>query len=99
MLRLVAPLGLLFVIFTGTPSRAEPTVHVFGPGGPAPAMKEAAQTFGKKATTRVEVVAGPTGAWLEKAKAEGDVIYSGSEVMMTDFVAAMGEWGWIAGPP
>lgn len=89
MLWFLAPLGLVLLIFTGAPSSAEPAVHVFGPGGPAPAMKEAAETFGKKSNTKVEVVAGPTGAWLEKAKAEGDVIYSGSEVMMTDFVSAM----------
>ena len=28
--------------------------------------------------------------WLDKAKGEGDLIFSGSEVMMSDFVSAMG---------
>ena len=90
MHRSLALLGLLLFMVTGTPSRAESTVQVFGPGGPAPAMKEAAEVFGKQAGSRVEIVAGPTGAWLDKAKAEADVIFSGSEVMMTDFVTAMG---------
>ncbi len=90
MYRLLELLALLLLTFTGTPSRAESTVQVFGPGGPAPAIKEAAEVFGKQAGSRVEIVAGPTGAWLDKAKAEADVIFSGSEVMMTDFVTAMG---------
>lgn len=90
MLRLLTLLGLVMTTFTATPSRAEPTIHVFGPGGPAPAMKEAGETVGKKSNVKVEIVSGPTGAWLEKAKTEGDVVYSGSEVMMTDFVTAMG---------
>jgi accessory colonization factor AcfC len=90
MFHLLAPLIVLLAIFTGTPASAEPTVRVFGPGGPAPAMKEAAETFSKTSTAKVDVVAGPTNAWLETARAEGDVIYSGSEVMMTDFVTAMG---------
>ena len=67
----------------GTAAFAQPTLHAFGPGVPAPAMKEAAQVFETKAGVKIEVVAGPTGAWLERAKTEGDLIFSGSEVMMT----------------
>lgn len=65
------------------------TLHVYGPGGPAPAMKEAAEVFGKKHSIDVEVTAGPTDSWLDKAKADADVIYSGAEYMMTDFVRAL----------
>jgi accessory colonization factor AcfC len=53
-------------------------------------MKAAAQAFEKKAGVKIEVVAGPTGAWLERAKTVGDLIFNGSEVMVSDFVAAMG---------
>ena len=64
-------------------------LRIFGPGGPAPAMKEAAAAFEKKGGVSVEVTAGPTSAWIDKAKQNADVIYSGSETMMTDFTVAM----------
>lgn len=35
------------------------------------------------------VTAGPTLEWIAHAKADADVIYSGSETMMTDFAQAM----------
>lgn len=63
-----------------------PTLHVYGPGGPAPAMKEAAEAFGARKGVAVEVTAGPTPAWKEKALKDADLIFSGSEYMMTDFV-------------
>lgn len=69
---------------------AENVLHVYGPGGPAPAMKEAAEMFGKQHKVQVEVVAGPTDSWLEKAKQDADVVYSGAEYMMSDFVRALG---------
>lgn len=70
---------------------AQTTLHVYGPGGPAPAMKEAAAAFEKKTGTQVVVKAGPTGTWIDHAKEDADVIYSGSETMMSDFVFAMGD--------
>jgi accessory colonization factor AcfC len=68
---------------------AEEVLYVYGPGGPYPAMKEAAEVFGKAQNLRLEVVAGPTNQWIEKAKKDADVIYSGAEYMMTDFIFAM----------
>lgn len=64
-------------------------IHVYGPGGPAPAIKEAAAAYQAQTGTEVRVVAGPTGEWLANAKRDADVIYSGSEANMTDFVKAM----------
>jgi len=64
-------------------------LHMYGPGGPAPAMQEAAEAFGKANDIKIEVVAGPTGKWLEKAKADADLIYSGAEYQMTDLSRAM----------
>ncbi len=69
---------------------AQDVLHVYGPGGPAPAMKEAAEAFGKASGARVEVTAGPTDTWIAGARENADVIFSGSEYMMTDFVKAMG---------
>lgn len=73
----------------GAAHAAEP-LHVYGPGGPMPAMKEAAAAFGAAHGITVEVTAVPTPSWIGKAKADADVVFSGSETMMTDFVAAFG---------
>lgn len=83
-------LTALAAMTIAAPAYAGP-VHVFGPGGPAPAMKEAAATFSKLRGVKVEVVAGPTSDWINAAKQSGDVIYSGSETMMTDLQLAMGD--------
>lgn len=64
-------------------------LNVYGPGGPAPAMKEAAEAFGKQHGIRVEVTAGPTPAWAEQARQDADVIYSGAENMMSGFASAL----------
>lgn len=68
---------------------AQDTIYVYGPGGPAPAMKEAADNFGKSTGIKVIVTAGPTSQWIDKAKQNADLIYSGSEAMMSDFVIAL----------
>ena len=65
------------------------TLHLYGPGGPAPAMKEAASAFERAGGAKIEVVAGPTPQWLPQAKVDADLVYSGSETMMTDFVVAL----------
>lgn len=84
----------VFVVVVGalalaSVTHAQVTLHVYGPGGPAPAMKEAAADFEKKSGIKVEITAGPTPQWIEKAKSDADIIYSGSETMMTDFVVAL----------
>jgi accessory colonization factor AcfC len=71
------------------PALAQEAVRAYGPGGPAPAVKEAAAVFGKAHGVAVEVTAGPTDTWIGKARDDADVIYSGAEYMMTDFVKAM----------
>ena len=85
--------GLLLVVLASTAmathAQTQVPLRVYGPGGPAPAMKEAAAAFEKKTGVKVDVTAGPTPQWLDKAKADADVIFSGSETMMTDFVLAM----------
>ena len=84
-------LALLFLLTNmfSISAHAAETLFVYGPGGPAPAMKEAASAFEKASGNKVEVTAGPTGQWLAKAKTDADIIYSGSETMMTDFVNAL----------
>jgi len=70
-------------------ARAEDTFYVYGPGGPLPAVKEAAEVFSRTNGVKLEVTAGPTDKWIAKARADADVIFSGAEYMMTDFVKAM----------
>jgi len=73
------------------PAAAAPAkVYVYGPGGPLPTMKEAAEVFGKANNVDVVVTGGPTPAWLPAAKANADIIYSGSETMMTTFISQLG---------
>lgn len=71
-----------------TATDTEPTrsLRIYGPGGPAPAMREAAALFGARKGIAVIVTAGPTPAWKDQAAKDADLIYSGSEYMMTDFV-------------
>lgn len=71
------------------PGQAAEALHVYGPGGPLPAMKEAAASFGKAHSIDVIVTAGPTPQWVDKAKQDADIIFSGSEVMMSDFLKAV----------
>ncbi len=72
-----------------TPIRAQGVINVYGPGGPAPAMQEAAKAFGATNKVTVNVAAGPTPQWLDKAKQDADVIFSGAENMFTDFAKAL----------
>lgn len=66
--------------------KSEIILKAYGPGGPAPAMREAAKVFRAKKGLMVEIVAGPTPTWKDQAMKDADLIFSGSEYMMTDFV-------------
>lgn len=87
LIRILALMLIGLVGMTGA-ARAAETLNVYGPGGPAPAMKEAAAAFEQKTGIKVTVTAGPTPGWIEKAKSDADVVFGGSETMMTDFVTA-----------
>jgi accessory colonization factor AcfC len=63
-------------------------LHVYGPGGPLPAMKEAADIFSKENHVQVVVTGGPLPKWLHDAQQNADLIFSGSEEMMSDFQVA-----------
>ena len=69
---------------------AEPVqLNVYGPGGPAPAMKEAAASFAAARKIVVNVVAGPTSQWVDAARQDADIVFSGAENMMSDFAKAL----------
>ena len=79
--------AFLLMLMLSAPPAMSATLHVYGPGGPAPAMKEAAAVFAKAHRIKVEVTAGPTSEWKAQATQDADVVYSGSETMMTGFLA------------
>ena len=68
---------------------AKDEINVYGPGGPAPAMLEAAKAFGAAHDVTVNVLAGPTAQWVEKARQDADIIFSGAENMFNDYAKAM----------
>lgn len=82
--------GALLAVTTALGAQAD-TLRLYGPGGPTPAMKEAAAVFSAETGHKVEVTAGPASRWMDKARADADLIYSGSENMMTAFFAAHGD--------
>lgn len=76
-----------------SPRAAAETLFVYGPGGPLPAMKDAAAEFERQRGVHVAVTGGPTPRWLARARRDADVIFSGAEHMMTDFVKQLGDTG------
>jgi len=69
---------------------ARKTLRVYGPRGPAAAMKEAAASFEEATGMTVRVTAGPTAAWLADAKRDADLVYTGAEAMTSDVVTGLG---------
>ena len=61
-LRRAGTASALAVLCCSGAAAAAETLHVYGPGGPLPAVKEAAAAFGKQAGVTVDVVGGPTPA-------------------------------------
>jgi accessory colonization factor AcfC len=80
-------------VAVSAPARAQaPTpVRAFGPGGPAPAMRTVAEAFRAAHGIPVEIVAGPTPGWAGRVPAEADIVFSGAEYMMDDFMAQFRE--------
>ncbi len=76
-------------IFAATAASAD--ISIFGPGGPTPAMKEAATAFEEETGIAVAVTGGPASDWMDDAKANADAIYSGSQNMMDDFIVSHGK--------
>jgi len=89
----------LLLLLAAPPALAQVTLRAYGPGGPAPAMKEAAAAFGKARGATVEITAGPTDTWIARAREDADVIFSGAEYMMTDFVKQLADTTGGGAPP
>jgi accessory colonization factor AcfC len=82
-------LGMALLLANSASYAPAQDLRVYGPGGPEPAIREAAKQFAAAHGINISVTAGPTGKWIDAAKLDADLIYSGSETMMTDFIDAM----------
>jgi len=65
----------------------EKGLRIYGPEGLSAPMKACAEMFYKKYGVKAEVLTGPEATWVAGAKQEADVIYEGSEYMLTQFIA------------
>ena len=65
----------------------EKGLRIYGPEGLSAPMKECAEMFSKKYGIQAEVLAEPEATWIARARQEADVIYEGSEYMLTQFIA------------
>lgn len=81
---------LLLTAFTLCATAAQAAdIYAYGAGGPAPAIKAAAEAFNQSSGNTVHVDFGPTPKWIEAAKQNADIVFSGSSYMMADYVKAM----------
>lgn len=67
------------------------TLYIYGPGGPYPPMNELAKKFESKNDIKIIVTKGPADNWIQQAKSNAHLIYSGSEFMMTNFLYQLAE--------
>ena len=58
-------------------------------GRPPAANQGAAEIYAKAHGIEIDVVGGPAPKWIEQARQDVDLTFSGSETMMTNFVKAM----------
>lgn len=65
---------------------AQEVLHLYGPLGLNPAIKEAADIFAARHGVGVEVASGALSEWREDVKKNGDLVYCTGEFIMSDFV-------------
>lgn len=79
-------LGLSTAMDSKRGKAAANVVKVYGPGGPLGPIKELAEQFTNETGVKIEVTAGPEAKWIGEAEQDADIIYGGSEYMLTDFI-------------
>ena len=67
---------------------AADVLRVYGSEGPSPCVHEAAAAFQDDNDVKVEVMSGPVTTWLDRAKADADVIFCSADFMMSELVRA-----------
>lgn len=76
---------VILISFSSILKAQTDTLYVYGPGGPAAAIEECAKIFSSKTSIPVKVKAGPEVEWIQGAKQNADLIFGGSEYMLTQF--------------
>ncbi|GAB3220573.1 substrate-binding domain-containing protein [Spirosoma arcticum] len=84
-LALIPMLFLPLFLHAQAPTSAD-TLHVYGPGGPLGPINECAELFSQQTGHPVKVVAGPDPDWIDAARKNGDIFFSGAEYMFTQFM-------------
>ncbi|GAC1443228.1 MAG: hypothetical protein NVSMB52_01320 [Chloroflexota bacterium] len=67
------------------PAPSNGTLEVYGAGGPAPAIQAALAAFEARTGVKFTLTTGPTGAWLNAAQQNGDIVFFGAEYVMDAF--------------
>lgn len=88
-IRIILVMGFFFILLQM--SAQTDTVYIYGPGGPYPAINEVAKIYGQNNNEIIKVTKGPLKKWQEQAKIKADIIYSGAEFMMTNFIHVFNE--------
>lgn len=76
---------IISLFFSTVAFAQKDTIYIYGPGGPYPAFQKVADAFEKEYDIHVNITKGPLGNWQSSAKENADLIFSGSEHMMTQF--------------
>ncbi len=75
-------------LMAATRATAQEVLRVYGSEGPAPAIQQAAGTFGDRNNVKIDLITGPPDKWLDEAASRADVVFASAEFMMADFVRA-----------
>lgn len=76
---------LIAMLALASQANAEPTLKVYGPGGPHLAISECAAAFSNSRGIEVIVIKGEPRKQAHLVAADGDVYYSGAEYMLREF--------------
>ena len=83
---LVVVVAVGFLIgFDGEAQAADNTLHLYGPSGASPAIREAAIVFEGMRDVHVDIVSGPAETWIDRARENADLVYSGAEFLMAEW--------------
>ncbi|RDU64623.1 hypothetical protein CQA53_07670 [Helicobacter didelphidarum] len=64
-------------------------IFIYGPGIPTPPITKLAQKYEANTKQKIVLQTGPTNLWLENAKKNADIVFSGSTEMMDGFINLM----------
>lgn len=78
---------LILGLFCLSALNAMAVVNIYGPGGPAPVFKEIVENSPNSKDINLQF--GPANKWMDSAKENADIIFSGSDFMMNTFAGKL----------